>query len=93
MPDLQPNELATRTLFADLVPGDRLEIMHEIKVGLKAWTARTVGTVVRAERRRHGLHFRRNTDETVWSDIILVKRDDGEETTVTIDEFTELRRL
>lgn len=89
---LRHDELATRTLFADLKPGDRIEILHEVKVGLKTWTSRTVGTVVRTDRRRHGLHFRRNVDDKVWSDIILLKRDDGEQTTVTIDEYTDLRR-
>lgn len=93
MATLQHNEPATRLLFTELKPGDRIEILHEIKVGLKVWTTRTVGTVVRTDRRRHGLHFRRNLDDKVWSDIIILKRDDGEETTVTVDEFTDLRRM
>jgi hypothetical protein len=62
-------------------------------VGLKRWTAKTVGTVVRCERRRHGLHFRRQIDDKVYSDVIILKRDDGELTTVTMDEYTVLRRL
>jgi hypothetical protein len=93
MSTLQHNEPATRMLFADLKPGDRIEVIHEIKVGLKVWTTRTVGVVVQTERRRHGLHFRRSLDDKVWSDIIILKRDDGEETTITVDEFTDLRRI
>ena len=49
---------------------------------------RTVGEVVRTERRRHGLHFRRNHDDKVFSDTILLELPDGELTTVTMDEFT-----
>jgi hypothetical protein len=90
---LQHNEPATRQTFAELKAGDRIEILHEVKVGLKVWSTRTVGTVVRTDRRRHGLHFRRSGDDKVWSDIILLKRDDGEETTVSVDEFTDLRRI
>lgn len=93
MPALKHNEPATRALFADLKPNDRVEVIHEVKVGLKVWTTRTVGTVVRTERRRHGLHFRRHLDDKVWSDVIILKRDDGEETTVAVDEFTDLRRI
>jgi hypothetical protein len=94
MPETLPhNERATRILFDELRPGDRIEILHEVRVGLKVWTSRTSGAVVRIDRRRHGLHFRRNPDDKVWSDIILLKRDDGEQTTVTVDEFTDLRRL
>jgi hypothetical protein len=29
----------------------------------------------------------------VYSDLIVLRRDDGELTTVTIDEFSRLRRL
>jgi hypothetical protein len=82
----------TRGVFDQLQPGDRVEIVHRVLVGSQQWTTTTVGTVVRTERRRHGLHFRRNTDDKVYSDLIILTRDDGELTTVTLDEFTELRR-
>jgi hypothetical protein len=49
--------------------------------------------VLRRERRRHGLHFRRNADDKVFSDVLILSRDDGELTTVTIDEYTQLRKL
>jgi len=49
--------------------------------------------VLRRERRRHGLHFRRSHDDKVYSDVLILARDDGELTTVTIDEFTRLTRL
>jgi hypothetical protein len=83
-----------RHVFAELKPGDRVEVVHDVKVGSsKSWTTRTVGTVMHTERRRQGLHFRRNVDDKVFADMIVLKRDDGEETTITMDEFTELRRL
>lgn len=89
----QQNEMSARQLFVQLQPGDKIEVLHEIKVGLKTWSTRTVGTVERTERRRHGLHFRRNVDDKVWSDVVILRRDDGEQTTITVDEFTDLRRL
>ena len=49
--------------------------------------------MARTERRRHGLHFRRNNDDRVFSDIIVLARDDGELTTMTLDEFSQLRKL
>jgi hypothetical protein len=88
------DELASRQLFTELAPGDRVEVEHEVKVGSsKTWRTTTCGTVVRTERRRHGLHFRRNRDDKVFSDIIVLDRGDGELTTVTMDEFTVLRRI
>ena len=84
----------SRELFAELRPGDRIEVEHEVKVGsTKTWTTKTAGTVVRTQRRRQGLHFRRNPDDKVFADTIVLKRDDGELTSVTMDEFTTLRRI
>lgn len=82
------------TVFQSLQPGDRVEIDHDVRVGSSgAWRTKTVGTVVRAERRRHSLHFRRADDDKVFSDMIVLKRPDGELTTVTLDEFSELMRI
>ena len=84
-----------RTLetFASLQPGDRVEVTHEIKVGFRNWSTQTLGTVVSKDRRRHSLHFNRNFDDKVYSDILILKRDDGELTTITLDEFSELRKV
>ena len=79
--------------FATLEPGDRVEVAHDIKVGFRYWTARTVGTVVAKDRVRHSLHFRRNFDDKVYSDVLVLRRDDGELTTITLDEFSELRKV
>jgi hypothetical protein len=89
-----PTEVESRQLFDQLRPGDRIEVTHEVKVGSsKTWNTKTVGTVDHTERRRQGLHFRRNQDDKVFADMIVLRRDDGEQTTITMDEFTELRRV
>ena len=83
----------TLAVFESLQEGDRVELKHEVKVGFRRWTTTTVGEVVRCERRRHGLHRQRNPDDKVFSDVIVLRRDSGELTTVTLDEFSELRKL
>jgi hypothetical protein len=85
-------EAESRRLFLQLKPGDEFEAVHTVIVGSQRWQTTTAGTVVRTERRRHGLHFRRNHDDKVYSDVIILTRPDGELTTVTMDEFTVLRR-
>ena len=80
-------------IFEQLQPGDRVELTHEVKVGFRQWTSVTQGTVIRTERRRHGLHHDRNRDDKVFSDVIVLSGDDGSRTTVTLDEFTELKKL
>ncbi len=79
-------------LFDELKPGDRIEVEHTVTVGCESWTTSTSGLVVRTERRRHGLHHQRSHDDRVFSDVILLELPDGELTTVTMDEFTVLRR-
>ena len=90
-----PTQSAAEMLdvFRQLKPEDRVEIKHEVKVGFRSWETVTAGTVVWTERRRHGLHHRRNRDDKVFSDVIVLRRDDGELTTVTLDEFSELTKL
>lgn len=84
---------AALNVFEQLQPGDRVEVVHEVKVGFRKWQSTTSGKVVRTERRRHGLHNRRNFDDKVYSDVIVLTRDDGELTTLTLDEFSDLRKL
>jgi hypothetical protein len=82
-----------REIFVNLRSGDRIELEHEVKVGFRTWTTKTTGTVVRTERRRHGLHIDRNYDDKVFSDVIVLQRDNGELTTVTIDDYSILKKL
>lgn len=90
MPEIEPT---TRGLLNELQPGDRIEVVHEMKVGLKIWSTMTAGVVEHVGRRRHGLHFRRNIDDKVFSDEVKLRLDDGSVTTVRIDEFTDVKKL
>jgi len=91
---MQHDEAESRALYKQLQPGDRVEVVHGVTVGSSgAWKTTTTGRVLRRERRRHGLHFRRNPDDKVYSDVLILAREDGELTTITMDEFTRLRKL
>ena len=87
---MSTTQTSTLLQFEELQPGDRIVVEHRVTVGIRSWTTRTSGKVIRTERRRHGLHFRRNIDDKAWSDVILLELPDGELTTVTMDEFTTL---
>lgn len=86
--------MATGTLvrFEDLKPGQRVKITQRVKVGLKIWQTEVSGTVERTERRRNGLHVKRNFDDRAFTDLILLRKDGpvNEETTVALDEFTHV---
>ncbi len=89
----EPGYLQMLALFEQLQPGDLVELRHEVKVGFRQWETKTEGRVVEASRRRQGLHYRRNSDDMAFSDVLILQRDDGELTTVTLDEYSRLRRL
>lgn len=40
---------ATRELFTRLLPGDKVELTHEVKVGQQVWSTKTAGEVVRTD--------------------------------------------
>jgi hypothetical protein len=82
----------TRTQIHELSVGDRIEVEHLVTVGDKSWTAKSSGIVVRTERCQRGPHFKRNFDDKVFLDTILLEHADGELTAVTVDEFTTIRR-
>lgn len=88
--------MATRDdlqILATLQPGDRVEVLHEVTVGFHSWTTSVTGRLVRTLRQRHGLHFQRNPDDRAFRDTLVLQRDDGERFTVTLDEFSQLKRL
>ena len=89
---MSTSESESLTRFDELKPGDRIEVEQTVTVGVKRWPARIAGTVVRTEHRRLVLRSRRNTEDKLFSDVILIELPDGELTTVTMDEFTVLRR-
>lgn len=80
-------------IYESLEPGDRVAVIHEVKVGFQRWKTRTTGRVVSKQRGRHGLHFRRHQDDKVFSDLLILQRPDGELTTITLDEFSDLEKL
>ncbi len=92
-PTTATTDITTREAINELKAGDRIEVLHQVKVGSKIWNTKTVGEVVSFERRRHGLHFRRNVDDKAFSDLVVLKLADGSLTTVTMDEFSSLRKL
>jgi hypothetical protein len=89
------NELEMRQLYVKLQPGDRVQVVHQVKIGFKEHSTQTVGTVVKKERRQCGSDsgFARNWDDKYWFDHLVLRKDDGELTALTKDEYTQLNRL
>ena len=81
----------TLRTYQSLEAGDQVEVTHTVKVGFRQWPSTTVGSVVRKSRERHSLHYRRGADDYVYRDTLVLCREDGELTTLTLDEFSTLQ--
>jgi len=89
------NEKEMRQLYIDLQPGDRVEVTHHIKIGSKQHTTNVTGTVVKKDRRQAGSDcgFARNWDDRYWFDHLILEKDDGELTSLIMDEYIQLKKL
>ena len=85
---------STLITFEALRPGDHVKITQRVKVGLKIWTTTVTGSVERTERRREGLAVKRNFDDKAFADVVILKKDGPvpEETTVALDEYTQIEK-
>ena len=90
---MSDRSLTTRDELNSLAPGDSIQVDREVKVGSQIWRTTTSGVVERIERRRHGLHHRRQHDDKAFSDLVVLKLADGSLTTLTIDEFSNVKKL
>ncbi|MCS7306318.1 MAG: hypothetical protein NZ602_14570 [Thermoguttaceae bacterium] len=87
------NLVGSAVLFGQLKPGDLVEVVQRVTVGMQSWTVSVRGQVLWTERRAQGLHFPRTPDEKTYCDLIVLEKSDGERTTVCLDEFTQIYRL
>ena len=89
------NAIQGRSQDTEFRPGQRIEIVHRMQVGSRATESRTVGTLVGRQPREGGIDsgYRRSWDEKQWFDHWYLRKDDGELTSVTLDEFTTVQRL
>ena len=104
---MSTSESYIREVFDELKPGDRIEVQHTVTESSRTRTTTTIGSVVRTERGRAGLHFhgsheqgnseqgnseQGSSEQGSGHDLILLELPDGELATVAVDESTVLRR-
>ena len=89
------NATEIRQVYEALQPGEVVEVVHRVQLGSQATESRTTGTLIRKGRCELGADGgqRRWWDEQQWTDQLLLRKNDGELTTVTLDQYTTLRRL
>jgi hypothetical protein len=74
-------------------PGARVRVTQQIPHRDKAWTNVIEGTIVRVQQAKTGSWFAHARDDRLWLDRMEVQLDDGERTTLNLDQYSVVERL
>ena len=77
----------------NLRPGVRVKVTQQIAARDYTWTADVTGTVVGYEQKQTGSWFAHSKNDKLWLDRLLVRKTDGELSTLNLDEFTHIEVL
>ena len=76
-----------------LVPGAQVKVTQQIAARDYTWTTEVKGTVVDFAQRETGSWFAHAKDDKLWLDRLLIRKDDGELTTLILDDYSHLEVL
>ena len=77
----------------DLKPGQRVRIIQEIDRREGNWQCKLVGKVVWARSEPTGSWFAHGKNGKLWLGRLRVEKEDGELTTIVVDQHTRLEVL
>jgi hypothetical protein len=80
-------------LLSELTPGQRIRITQTIRVGQKQWTTTVEGAFRNVQYLATGLATHRPREEEIVVPTIHFTKDNGELSSVAIDEHTEVSRV
>jgi hypothetical protein len=75
---------------AQLVPGAKVIVTQQIAMRNRVWSNTIRGTVVSFEQKPTGSWFAHSKGDKLWLDRLVIRKEDGEITTLNLDEFTRL---
>lgn len=76
------------TLPANLAPGVRVKVTQQIAARNYTWVSETTGTVLEYRQKPTGSWYAHSKDDKLWLDRLVLKLDDGEITTLNLDEYS-----
>ena len=73
-----------------LKAGTRVRVQQQIAARDYSWTADIRGIIVQYEQKPTGSWFAHSKNDKLWLDRLTLKKDDGEITTLNLDEFSRI---
>jgi len=73
-----------------LTPGTRVTVTQQIAARDYTWVSEIRGTIVEYSQQQTGSWYAHSKDDKLWLDRLKIRKDDGEFTTLNLDEFTHI---
>ena len=77
----------------NLRPGVRVKVTQQIAARHYALTSEVAGTVVEYEQKQTGSWYAHSKNDKLWLDRLLLKKEDGELTTLNLDDYSHVELL
>ena len=78
------------SLGSKLRPGVRVKVTQQIPGRDYTWTSEVRGIVVSYEQKQTGSWYAHSRGDKLWLDRLTLRKDDGELTTLNLDEFSHI---
>jgi len=73
-----------------LKPGTKVRVVQQIAARHYAWPTEILGTVVEFKQAETGSWFAHSKDDRLWLDRLVLRKDDGEITTLNLDDYSHV---
>ena len=74
-------------------PGAKVKVTQQIAARDYTWTSDVVGTVMGFEQKQTGSWYAHSKNDKLWLDRLLLKKQDGELTTLNLDDYSHVEVL
>jgi len=74
-------------------PGKRVRVIQQIAQRDQVWTNTTEGIITRYQQAKTGSWFAHAKDDQLWLDRLELRQDDGELTTLNLDQYTAIQEI
>jgi hypothetical protein len=75
----------------DYRPGTRVRVTQQIPFGKNAAKTTVEGVIVRFGQQKTGSWFAHARDEKLWLDRLELRKDDGEQVIVNLDQYSHVK--
>ena len=73
-----------------IVAGARVKVIQQIAARNHTWTTEVRGVIVDYAQKETGSWFAHSRDDKLWLDRLVIKKDDGEITTLNLDDYSHV---